>query len=433
MDSFICKIRTPQGQITKVKMQEKDKITCLKKLKRNGMTPISVEKTFSIIKPDINIKKKKKLTAKIYSDKKKKFTFDKSFNITIKNKVSIKELKKFTQEFYLLKQSNFTNNQALSTIINNTQNEYLKVALIEILNNIKSGKYMYKTMKNYSSIFPFVYINFIKTGELTNNLEESLINAIKFLEEEEKIKNNIKNEIFPSIIAFILIIVIMILLIIFGVPNLQNILYSNGSNIELPKITLFFMNIIKLLITHWYICLAVFFAILYCFIKYINTEKGRYKFDYFKYSNVLIGKITYLIEFARLLKIIYLNLNNKIRIQDALEIAKNFTNNTYMISKIEDAISNVYIGKAWISPFENEKNLNPIIIEMIKKEYDNGSFEILEKSVKYIDKEIENETNILLKKLPEISYFIVGITLILFLIIFLMPFIHIYLGKLLVI
>ena len=35
MDSFICKVRTPQGQITKVNMQEKDKITCVKKLKRN--------------------------------------------------------------------------------------------------------------------------------------------------------------------------------------------------------------------------------------------------------------------------------------------------------------------------------------------------------------------------------------------------------------
>lgn len=59
MESFICKIRTPQGQITKVKMQEKDKISCLKKLKRNGMTPISVEKTFSIVNLDKNIKKQK--------------------------------------------------------------------------------------------------------------------------------------------------------------------------------------------------------------------------------------------------------------------------------------------------------------------------------------------------------------------------------------
>ena len=39
MQNFICKVRTPQGQIIKIKLTEEDKISCLKKLKRNGMTP----------------------------------------------------------------------------------------------------------------------------------------------------------------------------------------------------------------------------------------------------------------------------------------------------------------------------------------------------------------------------------------------------------
>ena len=43
MTTFICKVMTPQGQVVKIKLQEKDKITCLKKIKKNGMTPISVE------------------------------------------------------------------------------------------------------------------------------------------------------------------------------------------------------------------------------------------------------------------------------------------------------------------------------------------------------------------------------------------------------
>ncbi len=43
MSKFICKVITPQGQIVKLKMTENDKITCLKKLKKNGMTPISID------------------------------------------------------------------------------------------------------------------------------------------------------------------------------------------------------------------------------------------------------------------------------------------------------------------------------------------------------------------------------------------------------
>lgn len=431
MDSFICKIRTPQGQITKVKMQEKDKITCLKKLKRNGMTPISVEKTFSIIKLDRVTRKQKKVTANIYSKSRRKFEINKKLKIRTSNKVSIQELKQFTQELYILKQSNFSNNHALSIIINNIENEYLKDALRDILNNIKTRKYMYKTMKNYSNIFPFVYVNFIKSGELTNTLEDALVHATAYLEEEEKIKNKIKSEIIPSIVAFSGIIILIILSLLLGIPGLQNILDSSGNNIALPKITLIFMNILKFLVIHWYIFFGVSIIIVGIYIKYINSEQGRYKYDYLKYTNFLFGKLTYLIDFSRLIKSIFLNLRNKMRIQDALEITKNFTKNTYMISKIEEAINNIYMGKDWIIPFEQEKVLNSVIIEMIRKGCKNKSLEVFEKAIRYMDKEIENETNIALKRLLEISYAIVAITLILFLIIFLIPCIHIYLGGLL--
>lgn len=330
-----------------------------------------------------------------------------------------------------MKKSNFSNDYAISTIIKNIKNEYFKEALTEILKNIKTKKYMYKTMKNYSSIFPLVYINFIKNGELTNTLEDSFIHAIAYLEEEEKIYNKVKNELMPSIVSFIGIIFLIILSLLFGIPSLQNILASSGNDIEFPQITLFFMNILKSMLVHWYIVLLVVFFIIAGFIKYLNSENGKYKFDHLKYTNFLFGKLTYLVDFSRLIKSIFLNLNNKMRIQDALEITKNFTVNTYMISKIEEAISNVYLGKDWIIPFEKENIINSVVIEMIRKGQKYKSLDIFEKSIKYMDREIEIETDIALKKLVEISYLIVAITLVLFLIIFLIPCIHIYLGGLL--
>lgn len=431
MNSFICKVRTPQGQITKVKMQEKDKISCIKKLKRNGMTPISVEKRWLFIKTDNNSKKQKNVTAKVYSKKKKLFEIDKDFNIRFSNKVTIRELKKFTQEFYILKKSNFTNSYALSAIINNTNNEYFKQALRNLLKEAKSGKHLYKTMKKYNNIFPLVYINFIKTGELTGNLDNALDNAIKYLEDIENTRNKIKGEIIPSVIAFVSILFLIIVSLLFGIPSLQSIIESSNSNIVLPKITLFFVGIINNFIKYWYVYLAIFIGIVIIGIRYINTENGKYKIDYFKYSNFLFGRLIYVIEFSRLLKSVFLNLQNKMRIQDSLEIAKNFTSNTYMISKIEESISNIYLGKSWIAPFENNKFLNPIIIEMIKKGAKNKSLNILESAIEYTDKEIENETNAVLKKMPEILYIIVGIELIFFLIVFLIPCIHIYLSGLL--
>ena len=102
MALFNCKVMTPQGQITNVKVEDVDKINALQKLKRNGMTPIEIKETY-LIKTD----NRKKITATIYS-KKKRFKLDVDKIVNLKNRVTLSELKEFTKSFYLLKKSNFT-------------------------------------------------------------------------------------------------------------------------------------------------------------------------------------------------------------------------------------------------------------------------------------------------------------------------------------
>ena len=41
---------------------------------------------------------------------------------------------------------------------------------------------MYTTLEYYSTVFPYIYINMIKVGELSGTLEESLEQAVKYLE-----------------------------------------------------------------------------------------------------------------------------------------------------------------------------------------------------------------------------------------------------------
>ena len=38
---------------------------------------------------------------------------------------------------------------------------------------------MYTTMEYYSNVFPYIYINMVKVGELSGSLEKSLEQAVK--------------------------------------------------------------------------------------------------------------------------------------------------------------------------------------------------------------------------------------------------------------
>lgn len=429
MTTFICKVMTPQGQVVKIKIQEKDKISCLKRLKKNGMTPISVEPSkLNIFKS----KKNKKVTATIHAKKKKKIGINKDIlDEDLGNRVRLREIKEFTIDFYTLKKSNFTNEHALKTLINKTENEFFKKILENILKGLKQGKYIYKTMKEYNDVFPIIYINLIKTGELTNSFEASLEYAIAYLENEEKLINKVKKVLIPNIVAFFGIIVMLIFAVLIIIPNLQSIFRTYGINVYLPKFVLFFSRLFRVLIRYWYVSLLVILVAVIAFIRFLKDDKGRYKFDYFKYNNFIFGKLFFLLDFSRIVRSIYLNLQNKMRLEDALEISKQVVKNTYMISLIEKAINNVYIGKSWFDSFENEKMLNPIILELLKKGSKARTVHTLDTAIQYMDKEIEKEINRTLKILPEISYVLVGIALLVFIVTILVPCMQIYLGGLL--
>ena len=74
-------------------------------------------------------------------------------------------------------------------------------------------------------------------------------------------------------------------------------------------------------------------------------------------------------------------------------------------------------------------NLNENEIkELLKKGTKRKSVYMLNTVIEYIDKEIDKEMNRTLKLLPEISYILVGIALLAFIITILLPCIQIYLG-----
>lgn len=417
MSSFVCKVLTPQGQLIKVKISESDKISCLNKLKKNGMTPISIRNSFTI-------KSKLKNTAKL---KKKSKSID-NVLIRISNRVEIEEIMKFTKEFFLLKKSKFTSSHALITIINNTENERFKDVLREILKNVEQGRFMYEAMEKHYDIFPFIYVNFIKMGEVSGKFDEALQNAINYLETEEEFKNKVQKIILPNFIIFLGIIILTIASLVIGIPVIQDIFLNNGTYVTIPTSTLILTELISKITNHWLLITVILAICIIFIIKYVHTDDGKYKFDYLKYTNHIFGKAKYLIDFSKLLKTVYINMQNKMRLQDALEVSKDVEKNTYMIETLEKSINNIYIGKSWLEPFENEKILNPIIIEMLKKSANNKSTEITEKVIKYVDFEIENQINRLLKILPMISYGVVGIAILIFTVLILIPCIQVFLG-----
>ena len=441
MATFSYKAVTKDGRIVTNKIEEGNRLTLIKKLKSNGLYPISViqknAKRTRILK-----RKKKNITdiqdvldnvntTVLLNDNRRKLSLKDKINnyLGTEEKVTDRDISIFTQNFYLLKKANFNNVHALTTIIDSTENLTLVEILEDFLAGVEAGDYMYKTMEYYSNVFPYIYINMIRVGELSGSLENALLQAVEYLDSSAKITKKLKGILIPNILQFVLLIVMLLVGTIYALPQIEKVFEEVGTSSTLPKITIWFQGVVNAMLKYWPLPTAVIVGIIVAMVLYIQTPKGKYRYHYFKYTMPIFGKLIFSLDFSRLMKAMLLNLKNGMRIQEALEVSKNVVSNYVMLSIIENALKNILIGQSWIEPFEKSGLASSMITEMLKIGMQTDLTEMMEKLVEYMEIDIDNTMEAIMKTLPQVMYAIVGVVLIFFVVVVVVPMIEVYMGN----
>lgn len=442
MPIFVYRAVTKDGNIVRNRVDDINRKSLIKKLRRNDLIPIQIVQVNRIIskskqKQKRNVKETKDIlqdmSNNIYASSSnigptEKKSFLSSIGININAKITMRDLVIFTQDLYLLKKANFNNIHALSTIVETTENQQLKEIIKDILAGVEAGENMYTTMEYYSDVFPYLYINMIRVGEQSGALTTSLEEAVQYLDETEKFNKKMRGLLIPNAIMLVAIIAMLVVGVVVIVPVIQDLFKSMGSDAKLPAITLWFADAINVLMKYWYIPVVIIAAIVVGIISYINTPKGRFSFDRFKYTMPLFGRLIFSMDFLRFSRAMLLNLNNGIRIQDSLETSKNVVKNTVLRSIIESSINDIILGHSWVDSFEKSNLATPMVIEMLNIGMRTDLREMMRKLLEYMQIDIDNTVAKIMKVLPEIVYLVVGVALIFVVVVVLVPCIQVYMG-----
>lgn len=441
MPTYMYKAMTKTGVVVRNRVEFASKQNLIKTLKSNDLLPISIEQ-ISYSSKKTPKRKKKNITdiqeimknvntTQLNKEKKMTLSTKEKINMYLAKteKITQRDIVVFTQNFYLLKKANFNNIHALNTIIESTENISFRGILEDILAGVEAGENMYTTMEYYSNVFPYIYINMIKVGELSGSLTNSLEQAVKYLDDTESLNKKLRTILIPNIIQFVLLLVMLIVGTLVAIPAIQGIFDELGTDETLPAVTLWFADFIKKAIKYWYLPVLIIVAAVAGVLFYINTPKGKYNFHYFKYKMPIFGQLIFALDFSRLMKAMLLNLKNGMRIQESLEVSKNVVKNYVMLSMIETSINNILTGTSWIEPFEKSGLAKPMITEMLKIGMQTDLTEMMEKLVEYMEIDIDNIMRKIMQVLPQVVYAIVGVVLIFFVLVVLVPCIQVYMGN----
>ena len=431
------------GKIVRGVMMAKNRHSLLKSLKDSRIQPIEVkamrEKLISESKKKIDHSKLDKIQKDLEKQRiagiKKKAEISQKQSTASKLGLEInlqmpkpKDILVMTNSMYVLKKAKFNNIATLESLYNSTQNKKLKETIENILIGVESGASIHEMMAQYPKIFPPLYINFIRVGENSGSLDMALLHARDFMESEINLKKQIKGILLPKVLMFVGIWIAMIAALLYGVPLIQNVYDMFGVQKELPPATMWALNFSKALMKYWYIVVMLIAAIYGIFKVYLSTSIGRYEWDKMKIKLPVIGTLNLNIIASKFFKAMLLNLRNGQRIQESLESAKSVTTNYYFLSLVETGKNQLQAGGSWIDPFEADKAFPVMAIEMLKIGMQSDLVEMMDKVEEYIRQEIDESIQKTIKVLPDVTYVFVGIVLIFFVIVVMVPLMDVYMG-----
>jgi len=118
--------------------------------------------------------------------------------------------------------------QAINILIADFEKPALRALLIEIRETLEKGQPFYSTFARYPQYFSPVFVNLVKAGEGSGNLEHVFEELSVSLDKEKELRSKIKGAMIYPIILAALSCVILIFLVTFALPKLANVFTGGG-------------------------------------------------------------------------------------------------------------------------------------------------------------------------------------------------------------
>src|SRR5205809_6339154 len=246
----------------------------ISQLRQAGYFPTSVIEE-AIISPDGKEARRRTPTAARVTKPRAK----KGIVLFQRKKVKSKILMIFTRQLATLIDSGLPLLRSLNVLSKQERDKVLKNTINKIADSVQCGSTFSDALALHPRIFNDLYVNMVKAGEVGGVLELVLNRLAEFQEKAAKIKNKVVAAMVYPMIVITMAVAIMGFLLVFIVPKFEAIFHDMLGNKPLPVITMFVINLSRLVQNHWLVIIGLVVAMVAGY-KFVNrTTPGRYLVD----------------------------------------------------------------------------------------------------------------------------------------------------------
>jgi len=372
MAFFRYKAVSPEGKVVEGTLEAVDQETVLARLQEQGQLPIKVfsgEGTGGLLSREIQLPWQKK-------------------------KVPQRDLLIFSQELSTLVKAGLTLDRSLSVLADLTENDYLGEVIHELLREIKGGKALSDALSTYPQVFPKVYVNMVRAGEVGGALDQILERLVDYLEDVEELRSYLISAlIYPCILTFVgaASIIVMVTVVI---PKFAVIFENAGAPVPLPMKIL--LGLSGFLTGFWWLILLVIGGGGYWVHTRLKTEEGRLNWDRQKLKLPIFGSVLRKIEVSRFSRTLGTLLHSTVPLIQSINIVKEIVENQAIASTMESIKSGVKKGEGLAAPIREAEIFPPFALHLLAVGEETGR---LDDMLLQIAEAYDRELRISLKRL----------------------------------
>lgn len=263
-------------------------------------------------------------------------------------RVKQKDLLVFTQELSTLTAAGLPLDRSLTILADLTENEYLKEIAKDLLTEIKGGKSLSEALAMYPRVFPKIFINMVKAGEISGALDQVLNRLVEYLEGAEELKNHVVSSLIYPAILVLVAIASFIILISFVIPKFAEIFDNAGAPIPIPMRIMLFLS--ALFTGYWWAFLGLGLGGYILLRRWLNTEAGRLSWDARMLTFPLVGDVVQKLEVSRFSRTLGTLLRSSVPLIQSINIVKEVVSNRAIGAAMEPIKSGIKKGEGLVKP-----------------------------------------------------------------------------------
>jgi general secretion pathway protein F len=301
------------------------------------------------------------------------------------------EIALLTRQLATLLGAGLTISDSLSALIDQIKDRRLEAGFRDIREKIVQGASFGEALEQHPLYFTDLYVNMVKAGEASGNLDDILSQLADFLQKQNRLQSKIVASLtYPAVLIGVGVLVIFVLMK-FAVPKILMVLETGKRTLPLP--TKILISSSSFFEKYWLV-LLIGIAILYILYRlFIRTDRGKLWRDTVLLRLPVVGEMFRKQAVARFAMTFAILLRSGISVLEGLEIVSKVVNNRLLSQTLEALRKRIMEGTDIATPLKRSGVFPPAVGYMIAIGEESGQLEdILDKITEAYEDEVEIST-----------------------------------------